>query len=352
MRVTEMGAILTRSPVSRAHLYLAVMLSTDTLTMVVAAASQQACAARTAILEAFSAWGELHWPADPAEYWTNGETPVDEPTVSADIFPGVHDDWPIPLMEGDLQWSEEADEDAAEENLEGVPDWTHPVDLEPTESNDQEEEAFEPPDPPLSPIDEGAPPGGGDGAPQSDPEEGGDDGDDGEDRGGGAVSVAERVARALARRPAPPLAKQAAPPWRESSRPPLEPHVPEQGGSRQREAPPPLWASAQAPGRKPKGKREAQRARMGLSSSSAAGGPTAPLAYPALGSSDEEVRARLAEALRIAEEARLELERFAAAAHGELPTPIGAPQASGSSAQDRSRSAIGRGSRSTAPSPH
>ena len=57
---------------------------------------------------------------------------------------------------------------------------THPVDLESTEGNDLEEDALDPPDPPLNPIDEGAPPGDGDGAPQSDQKDDGGDGDDGE----------------------------------------------------------------------------------------------------------------------------------------------------------------------------
>ena len=96
MRVTETRAILTRTPASRAHLYLAVLFTPDTLSMVVVAASQQACAACAALLESFSAWGGLHWPDDPADYWTNDETPVDEPTVAADIpssvlEPGVAD---------------------------------------------------------------------------------------------------------------------------------------------------------------------------------------------------------------------------------------------------------------------
>ena len=122
MRITEMGAILTRTPVSRAHLYLAVMFSPDTLSMVVVAASQQACAARAAILESFSVWEVLHWPTDPAEYWTKDATHVDELTVAADIPSGVlGPDWPTPLTEGDLQWSEEAEEDAAEGDPEGKP---------------------------------------------------------------------------------------------------------------------------------------------------------------------------------------------------------------------------------------
>ena len=51
MRVTETGAILTRTPVSRAHLYLAVLFAPDTVSMVVVVASQQAHAARAEIIE-------------------------------------------------------------------------------------------------------------------------------------------------------------------------------------------------------------------------------------------------------------------------------------------------------------
>ena len=130
---------------------------------------------------------------------------------------------------------------------------------------------------------------------------------------GEALGVAERVARALSRRPEAPVATQPAPPWRDGSRPPRESAHP-QGGSRHRATPPPPWESRQPPGRKPRGNRDAQRARMGLSSSSTAGGPDAPPAYPALGSNDDEVRARLAEALRLAEEARVQGE----AAQGEV----------------------------------
>ena len=168
----------------------------------------------------------------------------------------------------------------------------------------------------------------------------------GEGKGGRSMSVADRIARALARRPAAPPTKQPAPPWRDGSRPPLDPPHPQQGASRHRGAPPPAWAATQASGRKPRGNRDVQQARMGLSSSSAAGGPNAPPAYPAPGPSDDEVRARLAEALRIAEEARLkaeeaqaELERLVAVAHTEPLAPTGTPQASGPSARDRSRSA-------------
>ena len=84
---------------------------------------------------------------------------------------------------------------------------------------------------------------------------------------------------------------------------------------------------------------------MGLSSSSTAGGPDAPLAYPALGSNDDEVRARLAEAFRIAAEARAQAEAAQAAVarpEAEVQTEPGPPAetfpAGGDTARDRSRS--------------
>ena len=71
--------------------------------------------------------------------------------------------------------------------------------------------------------------------------------------GGEALSVADRVARALSRRPEAPAAKPPAPPWRDGSRPPREPTHPQQGGSRQRAAPPPPWEPTQPSGRNPGG---------------------------------------------------------------------------------------------------
>ena len=68
MRVTDTGAIITRTPAPRRHLYLAVLFSTDTLAMVVVAASQQAHEARAELTEAFSHWGVLTWPDDPTQY--------------------------------------------------------------------------------------------------------------------------------------------------------------------------------------------------------------------------------------------------------------------------------------------
>ena len=98
MRVTETGAIITRTPVPRRHLYLAVLLSHDTVAMVVVAASQQAHEARSELTEAFSHWGVLTWPDDPSTYWTNDADPVDEPPVSPEIPDGVPGpSWPTPL---------------------------------------------------------------------------------------------------------------------------------------------------------------------------------------------------------------------------------------------------------------
>ena len=202
-----------------------------------------------------------------------------------------------------------------------------------------------PPQAPLSPIDEGAPPGE-EADPQPDePAADPDGGEDGEEMVGDALSVAERVARALSRRPEASVATQPAPPWRDGSRPPRETAHP-QGGSCHRAAPPPPWESTQPSGRNLRGNRDAQRARMGFSSSSTAGGPDAPPAYPALGSNDDEVRARLAEALRLAEEARVqaeaaqaELARLGAEAYTEPWTPTETFPASRDPARDRSRSA-------------
>ena len=75
--------------------------------MVVVAASQQAHEARAEITEAFSHWGVLTWPDDPAHYWTNDANPVDEPAVSPEIpddVPGPG--WPTPLTGADLHWPE------------------------------------------------------------------------------------------------------------------------------------------------------------------------------------------------------------------------------------------------------
>ena len=105
--VTETGAILTRTPVPREHICLAVLFAPDTVAMVVVAASQQAHEARAEIIESFSHWGVLNWPDDPAVYWINDENPVDEPAVSPEIpddVPGPG--WPTLLTEADLHWSE------------------------------------------------------------------------------------------------------------------------------------------------------------------------------------------------------------------------------------------------------
>ena len=68
MRVTGTGAIITRSRVSRRHLYLGVMFAPDTLAIVVMAASRQALEARAEITAALTHWGAVTWPDDPAEY--------------------------------------------------------------------------------------------------------------------------------------------------------------------------------------------------------------------------------------------------------------------------------------------
>ena len=284
------------------------------------------------------------WPDDPSTYWTNDANPVDEPAVSPEIPDNVpRPSWPTPLTGADLYWSED-EGTLAEEDPEGEASWSHKVDLDSTEGNDAEEDALDAPDP-LSPIAEGAPPGEEADTQPNEPDVDPDDGDGG--MGGEVLSVAARVARgALSRRPEAPLAKPPAPPWRDGSRPPREPAHPQQGGSRHREAPLPPWEATQASGRNPWGNRGAQQARMGPSSSSTAGGPDAPPAYLALGSSDDQIRARLAEALRLAEEARVkaepaqaELARLAAEAHTEPLASTGTSPASRDSARDRSRSA-------------
>ena len=223
--------------------------------------------------------------------------------------------------------------------------WSHEVDLESTDGNEAEEAALAAPAPgPLSPIDEGAPPGEEADSRPDEPAADPDGGEDGEEMVGDALNVAERVARALSRRPEAPGATQPVPPWRDGSRPPRETAHP-QGGSRHRTAPPPPWESTQPSGRNLRGNRDAQRARMGFSSSYTAGGPDALLAYPALGSNDDEVRARLAEALRLAEEARVQAEaaqaavaRLEAEVYTELWTPAETLPASRDPARDRSRS--------------
>ena len=128
--------------------------------MVVAAASQQAHEARTELIEAFSHWGVLTWPDDPTRHWTNDAAPVDEPAVSPEIPDGVpRPNWPTPLTGADLHWPE-GEGILAEEVPGGDASWSHEVDLDSTEGNDAEEDALDAPAPgPLSPIEEGAPPG-------------------------------------------------------------------------------------------------------------------------------------------------------------------------------------------------
>ena len=147
MRVTETGAIITRTPVPRRHLCLAVLFLTDTLAMVFVAASQQAHEARAELVEAFSHSVVLTWPDDPTQYWTNDAAPVDEPAVSPEIpdsVPGPN--WPTPLTGADLHWPE-GEGILAEEVLGGDASWSHEVDLESTEGNDAEEDALDAPAP-------------------------------------------------------------------------------------------------------------------------------------------------------------------------------------------------------------
>ena len=79
MRTTATGTILTRTAVPRANLYLAVMFTAGSDEMRVVAASALACQAQAEIVAAFQPWGQLIWPADPAEYLNNEDSPVDEP---------------------------------------------------------------------------------------------------------------------------------------------------------------------------------------------------------------------------------------------------------------------------------
>ena len=84
MRVTASGTILTRTPIPRANLYLAVRFTTGSDAMRVVAASALACDARPAITLAFRPWGRLVWPTDPAEFLNNDASPVEEPLP---VFP-------------------------------------------------------------------------------------------------------------------------------------------------------------------------------------------------------------------------------------------------------------------------
>ena len=76
MRVTDTGAIITRTPVPRRHLYLVVLFSHDTVAMVVVAASQQAHEARSELTEAFSHWGVLTWPGPTTRQPTGPMTQI------------------------------------------------------------------------------------------------------------------------------------------------------------------------------------------------------------------------------------------------------------------------------------
>ena len=360
MRVTETGAIITRTRVPRRHLYLGVLFAPDTLAIVVVAASRQALEARAEITAALSHWGAVTWPDDPAQYWTHGDDRINEPVVSSELSDALlGPDWPSPLT-GDDFGLPTGEEPAAEAD----PDWSHDheVDLEPSGSNDADEEApavsaTDPPDP----VEEGDPPGEEADSQQCEPATESEGGECEEEGVGDTLGIQDKVTRALSRRPeasgdTPPL-----PPWRDGSRPPRG-TIPHQGGSCQRAAPRRLGEHTRPPGQIPKGSKDAQRARMGLSSSSTAGGPDAPRAYPALGSNDDEVRAQLQEAFRIAAESRAQAEAAQAAARAALerleseaapePTPTRGQAAvarleaeakaltpGGGSARDRSRSA-------------
>ena len=126
-----------------------------------------------------------------------------------------------------------------------------------------------------------------------------------------APSIKDRVAQALARRPdesgnEPPL-----PPWRDGSRPPRSAPQPK-SGSRWRANPPKPRGSSPQRAPIPQSFTDSQRARMGLSSSSAAGDPAA-RAYPS-----GDARAQLEEALHAADAFRVQAEAAQAAARAEL----------------------------------
>ena len=136
MRVTDTGAILTRTPVPRQCIYLGVMFAPDTLAVVVVAASRQALEARDDITAALSHWGAVTWPEDPAEYWTHEGEDVDEPVVESepsDALLGTQ--WPPPLTGEDVGLP--AGEDSA---AEADPDWAA-VDLESSSDAEEGEEA-------------------------------------------------------------------------------------------------------------------------------------------------------------------------------------------------------------------
>ena len=298
MRVTGTGAILTRSSVPRQCIYLGVMFAPDTLAVVVVAASRQALEARDDITAALTQWGAVTWPEDPAEYWTHEGEDVDEPFVGSvphDALLGT--EWPSPLTGEDAGLP--AGEDSAGE---ASPDWA--VDIESSDSTEEDEEDPSVLVPALSvPDEEGDPP-----VEEADPQKSGPLAETGgveeeEEEVLETLSAEDRVAQALARRPdesgkAPPL-----PPWRDGSRPP---HGAPQskGGSRRRANPPNPRGSPPPRAPTPKGHTDAQRARMGLSFSSAAGAPV--------------TRAQLEEAIRAADAARVQAEAAQAAARAQL----------------------------------
>ena len=289
MRVTNTGAIITRTPIPRRHLYLAALFSPDALVIVIVAASQQALEAQAEITAALTQWGAVTWPDDPEQIWTNAATPTDETFVHPEILDELPGPWSPLLTRPDVEPSEGALSEEA-------PDWTQ-VDISQSEENDAEEEepAALAADA-LNPVDEGAPPEEEADPRPDEPATEPDGGEDGEELVGDGLTVSEKIARALARRSGAADAALPDPPWRNASRPPRG-TAPTEGGSRQRAAPQPPGESTQQSGRVPRGNKDAQRAAMGLSSSSTAGGPGAPPAYPALGPNDSTVRARLAAAL-------------------------------------------------------
>ena len=307
------------------------------------------------ITAALSHWGAVTWPDDPAEYWIHEGEHVDEPVVASELSDALlGSEWPSPRTGEDFGLP--AGEDPA---AEADPDWR--VDPEPSESNDGDEEAPSVPAPALSvPDEEGDPPVEEADPQQSEPVAEMGEGEEEEEEVGDVPCIGDRVAQALARRPDASGNEPLLPPWRDGSRPPRGAPKPK-GGPRWRAIPPDPGDFTLQPAPIPKGYTDAQRARMGLSFSSAAGGPAA-RAYPSLGSNDGDLRAQLEEALRAAEESRVQaeaaqataravLERFESAAPSEpaptrgqaavarLETEARALTPGDGGARDRSRSA-------------
>ena len=300
MRVTGTGAILTRSAVPRGCIYLGVMFSSDTLAVVVVAASHQALEARAEITEALTEWGAVTWPEDPAEYWTHGGEDDDEPFVGSVPPALLGTKWPSPLAIEDAEVA--AGDDAAGA---ATPDWSA-VDLESLASVEEDEEEPSVQVPGLSvPDEEGAPPVEEPDLQQSDPlaEPGGaEEEEEEEEEVPEALSVESRVAQAPARRSDE---SGKAPGRLRGETAPVHPAEAPQpkGGSRRRANPPNPRGSPPPRAPTPKGLTDAQRAQMGLSSSSA-GAPV--------------TRAQLDEAIRAADAARVKAEAAQAAARAQL----------------------------------